>query len=43
VGADAAMVLPVSYWKVSEREIFKHLLSIGDAIGIRSCVQQPGY
>jgi len=28
------MVLPVSYWKLSEREIFKHSLSIGDAIGI---------
>ena len=33
-GADAVMVLPVSYWKLSEREIFKHFLSIGDAIGI---------
>ncbi len=33
-GADAVMVLPVSYWKLSEREIFKHFLSIADAIGI---------
>jgi dihydrodipicolinate synthase/N-acetylneuraminate lyase len=33
-GADAVMVLPVSYWKLSEREIFKYFLSIGDAIGI---------
>jgi dihydrodipicolinate synthase/N-acetylneuraminate lyase len=33
-GADAVMVLPVSYWKLSEREIFQHFLSIGDAIGI---------
>ncbi len=33
-GADAVMILPVSYWKLSEREIFKHFLSIGDAIGI---------
>ena len=33
-GADAVMVLPVSYWKLSEREIFKHFLSIDDAIGI---------
>jgi 4-hydroxy-tetrahydrodipicolinate synthase len=32
--ADAVMVLPVSYQKLSEREIFKHFLSIGDAIGI---------
>jgi 4-hydroxy-tetrahydrodipicolinate synthase len=28
------MVLPVSYWRLSEREIFKHFLSIGDAIKI---------
>jgi len=28
------MILPVTYWKLSEREIFKHFLSIGDAIGI---------
>jgi 4-hydroxy-tetrahydrodipicolinate synthase len=28
------MVLPESYWKLSEREIFQHFLSIGDAIGI---------
>jgi 4-hydroxy-tetrahydrodipicolinate synthase len=33
-GADSVMVLPVSYWKLSEREIFQHFLSIGDAIGI---------
>jgi 4-hydroxy-tetrahydrodipicolinate synthase len=33
-GADAVMILPVSYWKLSEREIFKHFLSISDAIGI---------
>jgi 4-hydroxy-tetrahydrodipicolinate synthase len=33
-GADAVMVLPVSYWKLSEREILQHFLSIGDAIGI---------
>jgi 4-hydroxy-tetrahydrodipicolinate synthase len=32
--ADAVMVLPVSHWKLSEREIFKYFLSIGDAIGI---------
>jgi 4-hydroxy-tetrahydrodipicolinate synthase len=28
------MVLPVGYWKLSKREILKHFLSIGDAIGI---------
>ena len=33
-GADAVMVLPVSYWKLSEHEILQHFLSIGDAIGI---------
>ena len=33
-GADAVMILPVSYWKLSEREIVAHYRSIGDAIGI---------
>jgi 4-hydroxy-tetrahydrodipicolinate synthase len=33
-GADAVMVLPVSYWKLSEREIVQHYRSIGEAIGI---------
>lgn len=33
-GADAVMILPVSYWKLSEREILQHFLSIGQAIGI---------
>jgi 4-hydroxy-tetrahydrodipicolinate synthase len=33
-GADAVMVLPVSYWKLTEREIAQHYRSIGDAIGI---------
>jgi 4-hydroxy-tetrahydrodipicolinate synthase len=28
------MMLPVSYWKLSEGEILKHLLSIGRAMGI---------
>jgi 4-hydroxy-tetrahydrodipicolinate synthase len=28
------MVLPGSYRKFSEREIFQHFLSIGDALGI---------
>jgi 4-hydroxy-tetrahydrodipicolinate synthase len=35
-GADAVMILPVSYWKVSESEILQHFLSIDDAIGIPS-------
>jgi 4-hydroxy-tetrahydrodipicolinate synthase len=33
-GADAVMILPVSYWKLTEREIFQHYRSISDAIGI---------
>lgn len=33
-GADAVMILPVSYWKLSEREIVQHYRSIGDAISI---------
>ncbi|MCV7103108.1 dihydrodipicolinate synthase family protein [Mycobacterium palustre] len=33
-GADAVMILPVSYWKLSEREIVQHYRSVGDAIGI---------
>lgn len=33
-GADAVMVLPVSYWKLSEREIVQHYRSIGGAIDI---------
>jgi 4-hydroxy-tetrahydrodipicolinate synthase len=28
------MVVPVSYWRIFEREIFKHFLSTGDAIEI---------
>lgn len=34
VGADAVMILPVSYWKLTEREIVQHYRSIGDAISI---------
>ena len=30
-GADAVMVLPVSYWKLSEEEIVRHVARIGDA------------
>jgi 4-hydroxy-tetrahydrodipicolinate synthase len=33
-GADAVMVLPVSYWKLTEREVAQHYHSVGDAIGI---------
>lgn len=33
-GADAVMILPVSYWKLTEREIVAHYTSIGEAIGI---------
>lgn len=33
-GADAVMILPVSYWKLSEREIIQHYTSVADAIGI---------
>ncbi|MFK3794838.1 dihydrodipicolinate synthase family protein [Pseudomonas sp. NPDC088444] len=31
-GADAVMVLPASYWKLSEKEILQHYTAIGDAI-----------
>ncbi|OBH34466.1 dihydrodipicolinate synthase family protein [Mycobacterium sp. E342] len=33
-GADAVMILPVSYWKLREREIVAHYRSVGDAISI---------
>jgi 4-hydroxy-tetrahydrodipicolinate synthase len=33
-GADAVMMLPESYWKLSESETFQHFLSICDAVGI---------
>lgn len=33
-GADAVMVLPISYWKLGEAEIFRHYASIAEAIGI---------
>jgi 4-hydroxy-tetrahydrodipicolinate synthase len=33
-GADAVMILPVSYWKLPEREIVQHYASIGQAIEI---------
>lgn len=34
LGADAVMVLPLSYWKLSEKEIFSHYASISDALNI---------
>lgn len=34
VGADAVMVLPVSYWKLTEDEIVAHYAAIGAAIGL---------
>jgi 4-hydroxy-tetrahydrodipicolinate synthase len=33
-GADAVMVLPISYWKLSEQEIFQHYAAIGNSVGI---------
>ena len=33
-GADAVMVLPASYWKLSEAEILAHYAAIGDSIGV---------
>ena len=33
-GADAVMVLPAAYWKLSEAEILQHYQSIGDCIGV---------
>lgn len=33
-GADAVMVLPASYWKLSEAEILGHYQAIGDSIGV---------
>lgn len=34
LGADAVMVLPVSYWKLTEQEVFGHYERISRAIGI---------
>ncbi|MRJ19625.1 dihydrodipicolinate synthase family protein [Pseudomonas haemolytica] len=33
-GADVVMVLPASYWKLSEAEILAHYAAIGDSIGV---------
>lgn len=34
LGADAVMVLPISYWKLQDDEIFNHYRAISDAINI---------
>ncbi|NHZ65912.1 dihydrodipicolinate synthase family protein [Massilia genomosp. 1] len=34
VGADAIMVLPISYWKLTEAEIIAHYAAIGDSVSI---------
>ena len=34
LGADAVMVLPTAYWKLSEAEILQHYQAIGDSIGV---------
>lgn len=33
-GADAVMVLPISYWKLNEQEIFDHYAAIANAISL---------
>ncbi|MGV0627535.1 dihydrodipicolinate synthase family protein [Mycolicibacter minnesotensis] len=33
-GADAVMVAPVAYWKLSDREVFTHFAAISDALDI---------
>jgi 4-hydroxy-tetrahydrodipicolinate synthase len=33
-GADAVMVLPISYWKLTEQEIFDHYATIAGSVGI---------
>ena len=33
-GADAVMVLPISYWKLGEREIFQHYAGISAAVDL---------
>ena len=34
LGADAVMVLPISYWKLTDDEIFQHYQAVSDAIDI---------
>ncbi len=33
-GADVVMVLPTSYWKLSEAQILAHYAAIGDSVGV---------
>ncbi|MFF3599671.1 dihydrodipicolinate synthase family protein [Kitasatospora indigofera] len=33
-GADVVMVLPLSYWKLDEREVSRHFTAVADAVGI---------
>ncbi len=33
-GADAVMVMPVAYWKLSDAEIFRHYAEIAQAVGL---------
>ncbi|QKW22514.1 dihydrodipicolinate synthase family protein [Kitasatospora sp. NA04385] len=37
-GADAVMVLPLSYWRLSEREVARHFTEVADAVGIEVMV-----
>lgn len=34
LGAEAVMVLPISYWKLNEAEVFQHYRAVGEAIGV---------
>lgn len=34
VGASAVMIIPMSYWKISDKEIFQHFDAVGRAISI---------
>ena len=40
--SNAVMILPVSYWKLAEREIFSTTPASARPSEFRSCVQQPG-
>ncbi|MFE3192558.1 dihydrodipicolinate synthase family protein [Nocardia sp. NPDC059240] len=33
-GADAIMVLPISYWRLSERELRQHFTAVAESVGI---------
>lgn len=33
-GADAIMIIPMSYWKLTEEEIFRHFQKISEAVSI---------